>query len=360
MQGMRRLILFVCGIALLGVASVSAQERPLPKQFHDWKLTSCVPNPVVPTAWKEAGLREFSACQFSAGDKVIGISGGRYHDPSSAFEIYTSRLRPGMMPTNLGQVSAFDQDGVLILEGSLVLDSTANVSKEDLSELVKAVEAWSEKGPLPAIRTYLPAAGRVLGSERYALGPEAMRAALVVAGQSDFSKLVEAAGFSDEAEAMVARYSSRGKESGVLVLLAYATPNLAEQYIHHLDEVLTAEAKAKGTTIERRGSVLSLVLSPSSPEFAKSLRDSIDYETKVTWNEASQTATDPPILTVLQKIFIGTGIFMIAAVVLGVAFGGVRVITKRFFPGKVFDRPNQMEVLQLGLSGKRIDPSDFY
>ena len=50
----------------------------------------------------------------------------------------------------------------------------------------------------------------------------------------------------------------------------------------------------------------------------------------------------------------------VAALVLGVAFGGVRVVTKRFFPGKVFDRPNQMEVLQLGLSGKRIDPSDFY
>ena len=45
---------------------------------------------------------------------------------------------------------------------------------------------------------------------------------------------------------------------------------------------------------------------------------------------------------------------------LGIAFGGVRVLTKRFFPGKVFDRPEDMEVLQLGLSGKRIDPRDFY
>jgi len=51
---------------------------------------------------------------------------------------------------------------------------------------------------------------------------------------------------------------------------------------------------------------------------------------------------------------------MLVAVVLGVAFGGVRVLTKRLFPGKVFDRPEQMEVLQLGLSGKRIDPRDFY
>jgi len=75
---------------------------------------------------------------------------------------------------------------------------------------------------------------------------------------------------------------------------------------------------------------------------------------------ASQAATDPPITSTLVKIITGTGVFMVAAVVLGIAFGGVRVVTKRFFPGKVFDRPNQMEVLQLGLSGKRIDPSDFY
>jgi hypothetical protein len=112
--------------------------------------------------------------------------------------------------------------------------------------------------------------------------------------------------------------------------------------------------------IERKGSLLSIVLSPSSPEYARSLREAVDYETQVTWNEPSQTATDPPITSVMVKIFIGTGVFMVAAVVLGIAFGGVRVVTKILFPGKVFDRPNQMEILQLGLSGKRIDPSDFY
>jgi hypothetical protein len=357
---MRRLSLFVCGIALLSATSLSAQESPLPKQFHNWKLTNCVPKPVVPAIWKEAGMREFSACQFSSGEKVIGISGGRYHDPSSAFEAYTSQLRTGMVPTNLGQVSAFDKNGVLILEGSLVLSSTANVSKEDLASLVKAIEASSEKGPLPPVRTYLPSTGRVLGSERYALGPGAMRAAMAELGQSDLAELVDAAGFSSGAEAMLARYTSPSKGNGVLVLLEYPTPQLAEQHIHHLEEALPRAAKQAGTVIERKGSLLSMVLGPSSAEYAKNLREAVDYETQVTWNEASQTATDPPITSIMVKIFIGTGVFMVAAVVLGIAFGGVRVITKRFFPGKVFDRQNQMEVLQLGLSGKRIDPSDFY
>ena len=57
---------------------------------------------------------------------------------------------------------------------------------------------------------------------------------------------------------------------------------------------------------------------------------------------------------------IATMLFMLVAVVLGAAFGCVRVLAKIFFPGKVFDRPDQMDVLQLGLSSKRIDSRDFY
>jgi hypothetical protein len=249
---------------------------------------------------------------------------------------------------------------VLIQEGSLVVSSTANVSKDDLAALVKALEASSGLAPLPPVRTYLPLAGRLLGTERYALGPEAMKAALAELGQSDMLGLVRAAGFSSGAEAMLARYSSGGKDSAVLVLLEYPTPQLAEQHIHHLDEFLPVAANQQKLNIVRKGSLLSLVLSPSSAEYAKSLREAIDYETQVTWNEPSQTATDPPITSTLVKIIMGTGVFMVAAIVLGIAFGGVRVVTKIFFPGKVFDRPNQMEILQLGLSGKRIDPTDFY
>lgn len=357
---MHRLSLFVCGIALLSAAPLSAQEKPLPKQFQNWQLVSCVAKPVVAAISKEAGMREFSTCQFKSGDKIVEISGGRYRDPSGAFEAYTSQLRAGMVPTNLGQTAAFDKDGVLILEGSLVLSSTANISREDLGALVKAVEGGSEKGPLPPVPSYLPKVGRVLGTERYALGPQAMRAGLAEMGQSDSVTLIEASGVSHDNEVMLARYSLPGKGSGVLLLIEYPTPQLAEQHIHHLVEVLPAAVLKTGSAIERKGSLLKIVLSPSSPEYAADLRAAVGYETQVTWNEASQTATDPPITSIMVKIFIGTGIFMVAAVVLGIAFGGVRVLTKRFFPGKVFDRPNQMEVLQLGLSGKRIDPTDFY
>ena len=318
------------------------------------------PHPEYTRLLVESGVIRVEEHYYEKGNADLAVRAFALRDPSSAYEVYTSQLRAGMMPTNLGQTAAFDKNGVVIQEGALVLESTANISKDDLSALLQTVGPKSEKGPLPPVRTYLPAAGRLLGTERYALGPEALKAALAELGQTDSAGLVDAAGFSSGVEAMVAKYSSRGKDGGVLLLLEYPTPQLAEQHIHHLDEVLPASIKQDGTGIERKGSLLALVLSASSPEYAKALREDADYETHVTWNEASQTATDPPITSTLVKIFIGTGVFMVAAVVLGIAFGGVRLVTKRLFPGKVFDRPAQMEVLQLGLSGKRIDPTDFY
>jgi hypothetical protein len=38
------------------------------------------------------------------------------------------------------------------------------------------------------------------------------------------------------------------------------------------------------------------------------------------------------------------------AIIAGVAFGGVRILVKRFFPDRVFDRPEQMEFISLHLT----------
>jgi len=395
--GMRRLFVFLCGVALLSAAVIPALFQPafaqqahsksplerqqiLPNQFAGWQPGHDVHNggpqllmwPRNPKAAEydvrpeytkllvESGVIRVEEHYYEKDNSEISVRAFRLADPSAAYQVYTSLLRPGMMPAKLGQVAAFDKEGVLIQEGSLVLGSTANVSREDLAALVQAVEAKAEKTPLPPIRTYLPTEGRLVGSERYALGPEALKAALADAGQTADAGFLEALGFNNGGEAMLARYVHPGKGTGVLLLLEYPTPNVAEQEIHHLAEVLPASAKTGEPSIVRKGSLLSIVLAPSSPEYAASLREAANYETQVTWNEPRQTATDPPLLSTIAKIFIATGVFMVVTVVLGIAFGGVRILTKRFFPGKVFDRPEQMEVLQLGLSGKRIDPTDMY
>jgi hypothetical protein len=130
--------------------------------------------------------------------------------------------------------------------------------------------------------------------------------------------------------------------------------------LRHLDAVLSLAQKQAGTTVERKGSLLSLVLRPPSAAFAAELRSGVHYQTEVTWNEPTHKLTDPSWAVILGRIFIVTLLFMGLAVAVGAAFGGIRVLLKTFLPGKVFDRPGQMDVLQLGLSGKRIDSRDFY
>ncbi len=362
MLGMRRQFLFVFACALLSAANARAQlnssAKVLPDTFGSWHVSGCVDLPEHPDLSQEAGMREFRACEFSSGKESAGIWAGKYRDPSSAYEVYTSLLRRTMQPSTVGRFTAVDDKGLLALVGDVVVgvEQPRNVSTGDLQQLMSIVATRSNKTPLPPIRGYLPKEDLVNATQRYALGPVAFRAAAESVGKSELASLGDTIGFSKGAEAMLARY----KAGAVLILIDYPTPQLAELHLHHLQTSLPEKIKQEGATIERKGSLLSIVIAPAMPGYAASLRDAVNYETQVTWNEPSQTATDPSWGVVLYRIFVGTGIFMLAAVVLGIGYGGLRVFTKRLFPGKVFDRPERMEVLQLGLSGKTIDPRDFY
>lgn len=366
------------GILLLlflgAAASTQAQNRLLPDSFGAWSATAAAAG--EPTNFpasldsqtalmKEAGARVGEARTYTNGAKQIGVSIVQAHDPSAAYEIYTFELQPGMKKWDLSQMEARTAawNGELgeFLEGSFVVavSNPRNASSADLAQLVKALGARADKTPGPPIASYLPSEGLVAGTERYALGPEAFRLGASAAGRSDLAAMADVLGFSSGAETMLAQYKSGGREA-ILLLIDYPTPQLAELHLHHLSGELPKGSGAGEPSIERKGSLLSIVLGPNAAAYAEKLRNEVKYQTQVTWNEPSQTATDPPITSTLVKIIMGTMVFMVVAVVLGVAFGGVRIVTKRLFPGMVFDRKEQMEVLQLGLTGKPIDPSDFY
>jgi uncharacterized protein DUF6599 len=353
-------------LALAAAPWTSAQQVVLPARFGNW---SGQPSPMwieteAPSnfvdLWKETGRTPGEFCEYTSGGGKISVDLQKYRDPSSAYEMYTALINPNMHPSTLGRTSAVDGDRLFALLGAFILEvrPTQALSDADLAALVNSVSGHADQTPLPPIRAYLPR-GFTDGTQRYARGPAGFRNAISSLRQDEFANLAGEAGFNLNAEAIFAHYG-KGKDEAVLLLLEYPTPQLAEQHLRHLEQALSPATKQAGTTIERKASLLSLVLKPSSAAYGGSLRSALKYETEVTWNEPHQTVTDPPILTSLVKIIIGTGFFMLVAVVLGVAFGGVRVLAKIFFPGKVFDRPEQMDVLQLGLSSKRINSRDFY
>lgn len=373
---MRRNLSIFLFVLLCATAAIAgpAGSSLLPDEFGGWHATSpektvtpqeLGPNGTTPgdldAILKESGLKRIVQRTYAQGSDEVTLRAFAMKDPSSAFELYTFLLAPGMKNLGIGENSALSQYDGRVLIGNLVVQVNfgPQVKPEALNGLLEAVKSKVDRTPLPPLKDYLPKNWLVFGSEKYALGPEALRAALGSLDQGAQGGLVKYAGFESGAEAMAARYQS-DHHSGVLLLLQYPTPQLAEQHLHHLETALSADAKAAGVDIERKASLLSIVLAAKTQESARLLRNDVNYATEITWNESSHTATDPPFLLVVGKIFLFTCIFLGVATGLGVAFGGARVLVKRLFPGKVFDRPQDVEVLQLGLSGKKIDPTDLY
>jgi hypothetical protein len=371
---MRRIFYAVILLGMLASMGAAAEPALLPDQIGPWEATtpalsriasapglSVVFGNVDATALREAGLLATESRHYNSGSETLMLTVCRFKDPSGAYEFYTEMIATGMKSAALGDESAFGPTGGVILVGSFVVNVglNSNTKPEDLKELMPVLRANADKTPYPPLKDYLPVKWRVFGTEKYALGPVGFRAALNSLGQGVYADLVDHVGFKFGAEAILAKYQGE-YGSGTLLLLEYPTPQLAEQHLHHLQEVLPAAAKKAGVTVERKASLLSLVFEPTSAMHAQAIRDEVNYETEVTWNEPRQTATDPSMAMIMFKIFLFTGLFMGIATAVGLAFGGFRVVIKRLFPGKVFDRPEDIEVLQLGLSGKKIDASDMY
>jgi hypothetical protein len=358
------------GLALALAAapcSFAQKQKPtlesfFPDRFGPWRATN-TPSKVKPTEeqyplLQEAGWSDSFALEYSNGPQRVGVLMTQFRDPTGAYEAYTARISPDMHPSIVGELSGVDHDRLVMLIGNVLLEvSPPQIpSTAELQELARSIKKYADTTPLPPVRAYLPE-GFSDGTQRYSLGPAGFRAALERLHRTEYSALAAEVGFDNGAETMLAEYRKRD-DAAVVVLIEYPTPQLAEQHMHHLQTILPGIAKAGEAKIARTGSLLSMVLGATTPAYAASLRSAINYETQVTWNEPTHTLTDPPWLVIVSRIFTATGIFLVIAIVLGVAFGGLRVVTKRLFPGKVFDRPKDIEVLQLGLSGKRVD-SDF-
>jgi hypothetical protein len=369
---MRRILYTLILLGLLAAVGAAAEPALLPDQIGPWLAEgpSQVKSgqnlykgwgDVMPGILPEAGLSACETRSYRNGTEELKLTLDRFKDPSGAYEFYTQVIGPDMKSAGLGNESAFGPNGGAVLLGNLVLVAgpLSNPRPEGLADLLAVLKASVDRTPFPPLKSYLPETWRVFGTERYALGPAGFRAAMASLGQAAYADLADHVGFQLGAEAILAKYQG-AHGSGVLLLLEYPTPQIAEQHLHHLEEALPAAAKRSGVTVERKASLLSLVFEPTSAMHAQAIRDEVNYETQVTWNEPSHMATDPPILVMIAKIFLYTGLFLGFATGIGIAFGGLRVVIKRVFPGKVFDRPEDIEVLQLGLSGKKIDASDMY
>jgi hypothetical protein len=262
-------------------------------------------------------------------------------DPSAAYGLFTldrnidqpnfAEIPLGTEGFRLGNRTEFWQSSYVVkLEGNM---AAANALGRSVSE---SIFGQSRK---PPVSMHLPPTNLIQGSDKYIVDPSG------VARELDIDP--QALGFDDSVEMATANYRIGGKTAH-LVLLMYPTQQLAKKY----EEQWMATSPGDSAFRKRVSALLALVRGSHDESLAKSILDGVNYETQVI---SAQPRMDISLRTVILTIFSFIGIAFVFTAVVGLSYGGVRVFVKRLYPNRVFDRPQDMEIIQLKL-GQGVTP----
>lgn len=367
---MRRTVL-VCLLAaasLIPFQRVSAQGV-LPPTFGNWSIgqTSTATPATLDqsagadaTVFHEFGFKSVEHQEYSRGKETLSVTLYQMVDPTAAYGAFTY-LRPASMPNSrLAQYSAATPTRALIVVGNFLLEVTGQrltQSSDALQALIASVKPNADPRPYPIIAEHLPPDGMIPGSQRYAIGPLALQKYLPETG-GDWI------GFSHGAEAVLARYRKGAQEVTVLIV-EYPTQQIAGKQFDAMTPILhpnppMPENANRVVGSLREADLVVLAFASRAGEFPDGLLRQVNYGHYVTDNEGKFKATEPSMPVYIVGAFVGTGAIMLIAIVSGLGFAAFRLVVKKFFPGKVFDRPRSMEVIQLGLSERPVNMKDFY
>jgi uncharacterized protein DUF6599 len=348
-------------LVLLCAAVPACAQKILPPAAAGWANTgepmvqlAAVPEPVL----AEYGLVSRESDRFEHGQEFFTACLYKLKDSSGAYGLYSFLRTPQMQRANFTDHSSMTRSRVLILDGNLVLDvsgSDVSRSQPQIKELVAALASHADEGSLPTIPLYLPEKNRVDISDRYILGPQTL-------DQLFPGGIGNAVGFQRSAEAELAHYALRGHDA-TLLIVGLPTDQLAAAQLSELQKNFNVNGagQAWGPPLyaKRSARLLAIVAGATSQTEANTLLDQIQMETERSWNEPVPKH-EPPIELMIEGSIIGALSICLFALVAGFSFGGLRLIVKRFAPGKVFDRSADLQVLQLGLGSKPINSDDFY
>lgn len=293
--------------------------------------------------------------------RTLKIRAARFADASGAFGAYTFYLQPEMTPERTKEDKIGDQAAtlgqrVLFYRGNVLVDAEFSqesaMSGAQLRGLAGALPRPSgNSANLPTFIEFMPRRDYIANTRKYVMGP----AALAAQSPPVSADLVD---FDASSEVSLARYNTPSGEA-TLTLISYPTPQLAAEHLRRIDAAHhLAQPQAGVSSVEsagsffckRTGPIVVIATGPVSDGDAKSLLDMVNYEASVTWNQATEDAQVRDLYKLILNIVVLCGVLAGLAVVAGVAFGGIRILTKRLYPDKVFDRPEQMEFISLRLT----------
>jgi len=349
---LKRIILF----ALVATwTSAATAQTILPKSFAGWTRNSDVKavtkpeqaDAAYPAVLNEYGFAEAETATYTRPDgRTLTIKAAQFKDATGAYGAFTFYRNAAMKSEQIGTKAASANERILFFRSNVLVDAAfdrvTGMSAAELRELAAMLpDAKGTAGNLPNLPEYLPKQGAVENSAKYILGPQALTAT-----KTPLS--AELAGFASEPEILTQNYSTSDGPV-TLMLLQYPTPQIAAERLRTMQ---ASPNSGQSLAARRTGPIVVVENGNVGNSDAKNLLNAVNYEAEVTWNEATSMSKRDNIGNLLLAVFGLIGILIVFGLIFGVAFGGIRVLLTRHFPGTVFDVPGNVEILQLHIDDR--------
>ena len=332
----------------------AATAAVLPVEFAGWQVKGDVARSDDPAAadavnapvLKEYGFVRLEKAAYTRDDgRQLTVKAAVFEDASGAYGAFTYYYSDAMGEEKIGGQAAFLNNRVLFYQGNVlvdaVLDRMSVMSASQLRQLAGLLpQAAGNKSNPPSLPSYLPKRDFEKNTTKYILGPIAL-----------------AVDFKAGAEVVIAKYAKAAGDATVM-LIEYPTPQIASDRLKQIDasHQVTQQQPGVASIVDvgpffdsRTGPIIVIASGPLSKSEARALISSVSYEADVTWNENTYVTKKDNLANFLFNAIVLCGIVVGLALVAGLAFGGLRLFIKRYFPDSVFDRPEVVEFISLHL-----------
>jgi hypothetical protein len=368
MTFIRSIFLLCLFISAAAFAAEPPAPSALPNQFAGWEMKDSATKSNDPSSADEtnaAVLREYGfqrvekATYARDNGRKLVVKAAVFNDASGAYGAFTYYKTPVMVDEKIGGQGSSLNNRVVFYQSNILVDAVfdrvTTMSAAELRELAGTLPLPPGNARnLPPLPNYLPKKVDVKNA-KYLLGP----VALDRIGSPVPIPLVD---FKSGAEVVVADYEAKIGDAA-LMLIEYPTPQLAAEKLREIEATHNpaAQQQTKGSPSvldvapffsKRTGPIIVIAAGPLSSSEANSLLGSVSYEADVTWNENTYTTKKDNLANLLFNVIVLCGVVVGLALVAGVAFGGIRILLKRLFPDRVFDRSEDMEIISLRLDEK--------
>jgi hypothetical protein len=337
----------------------------LPASFAGWQTARSAQTSKDPTAadptnaalLKEYGFTDFAGATYTRDDgRKLTVKAARFQDASGAYGAFTFYKSPEMFNEKIGDQGYSLNNRVLFYRGNVLVDALfeqlSAMSAAELRELADDLPRTpGAAANLPSLPNYLPKESYVKDSSKYVMGPVALErdGAPLPSQYVDFSK---------GAEVVLGDYNISGTPATVM-LIGYPTPQIAAAQLKQIESAQQAHQLGDSQISARRtGPLLVVVSGAISSGDAKALLTSVNYDADVTWNQNTYATRRDNVANLIVGVILLAAIIGGMSIVAGLAFGGFRLAMKRVFPNRVFDRPEQMEIIALHLSDRTQEAPD--